>query len=1005
MDRSEPTRQLPLSVTQEAMWVTWQLDPAKWEHVIPIALEVDGELELPRLRAAVAQLLRRHPALGARVRRGAEGMCLDWSVELPVPVTVREVSEARAEALAAARIPFDLGTGPLARVELLTGPDWTVLLLTVHHITLDGTSIPILLDDLRRAYAGEELGLPQDLAPMLAHARRSREAAEGEAGEPLRAYWRETLADLPPAHILPSPSLPDPSLPGPWPCVVDPELAQQVRELARELGISYFTVMLGALFVTLHHHTGSPDLIVSAPYHGRSDDKELNGRVGFFVNVLPFRQRMRPSDSYQQLLLELRETVRAGLRHGTLPLLSILHSANLLGPGDRAQTDQVAFQYVDLSAGQGLDVFDFELVGESSRCRLGLLDLMDVPSYRLTVMLTEGSTGSRMLWKDSGGSVGPSVTTALARDYLTVVADMVADRSRTLAEATALLPAVAHAVRPAAEAEPAPAPLQAAAPGTVTELAAIWTRVLRVPDIRPDDSFFELGGHSLVAAQLLARIAERTGVELSVRDLFGHPRLADLAALLDSRRAGPADAPDAPAAEEQQHGDVHGSGHPGPADGWAGVFPASAFQESIWLAERLDPEHARYHIPLSWNVHGELDPDRLRAALALLVSRHEILRTRFVDDDGRLVQEIGPEWAPELDETWPGPEAEPDQREWLRKWSDAAASGFAPADGRLIAAGLFSRPSGDRLLALCVHHLVLDGESVPGLVRELDRCYQQVGQDSAAPAAPRQYRELVRAQQSGPGRERASADLEYWAARLEGAPSTLGPALAAAALPPGATALPLATDLTARLLPVQEQWQVSQFMVTAAALAAALHRWSGRTDLTFGLPVANRAGGSFGDVLGPCLNTVVLRSSCDVGTTLGELLESTRETVIGAFEHQSAPFDEVVRRLRPARSSGRTPYVDCMLNSVGTGGWSGPLGSAQLTSLENDLWDEGTNKFGLTVTFAAAEGVLLGNLAYRGGFLDAHSARQLTGDLAGILNHFHDLRDQQVFDLRLTETS
>ena len=1001
MDRSESTRQLPLSVTQEAMWVTWQLDPAKWEHVIPIALEVDGELELPRLRSAVAQLLRRHPALGARVRRGAEGMCLDWSAECPVPVTVRTVAVGRAEALAAARIPFDLEAGPLTRVELLTGPDWTVLLLTVHHIILDGTSIPFLLDDLRRAYAGGQLEPPQDLAPLLAHARRSREAAEGESGGPLREYWRETLADLPDARSLPG--LPGPSLPEqqPWPCSVDSELAGQVRELARELGISYFTVMLGALFVTLHHHTGSPDLVVSAPYHGRSD-QELNGRVGFFVNVLPFRQRIRPSDSYEQLLLELRATVRAALRHGALPLPSILRSGNLVGPGAREQTHQVAFQYQywDPAAGPALDVFGFELAGESSRCRLGMLDLVDVPNYRLTVMLTEGSNGSRMLWKDADGSVGRPVTTALARDYLTVVADMVADRRRTLAEATALLPAVARTLRPgtpATRAETAQARATRPTTGTVAELGTIWTQVLRVPDIRPDDSFFELGGHSLLATQLLARITECTGVRLSVRDLFGHPRLSDLAELLDSHRA---DAPDA-----LTTGASPGDGAEPDEDGsWDEVFPASGFQEGIWLAERLDPDHARYHIPLSWSVHGELDPARLRAALALLVSRHEILRTRFVDHDGRLVQEVGPDWAPELDETWPGGDSEAERREWLRTWSEAAASRFAPTAGRLLAAGLFTLPSGDRLLALCVHHLVLDGESVPVLVRELGRCYRQVGHGSA-PAAPPQYRELVRAQRTGPGRARATADLEYWAAGLDGAPSTLGPGRTASAQPPGSTALPLAADLTGRLLPVQEHWQVSQFMVTAAALAAALHRWSGRGDLTFGLPVANRGGGAFDEVLGPCLNTIVLRSRCEADTTLGELLRRTREAVIEAFEHQSAPFDEVVRRLRPPRSSGRTPYVDCMLNSVSTAGWSGALGPARLTSLDHELPDEATNKFGLTVTFTGTDSALLGNLAYRGGFLDADGARRLAADLAGILNRFQDLRDERVLALRPTETS
>lgn len=1009
MDQSVPTpaipaTQLPLSVNQEAMWVTWQLAPAVWEHTISLALVVDGELELPRLRRAAAQLMRRHPELRARVARDAEGMmCLDWSgtTEETVPVTVREVDTTRTAALAASRVPFDLAAGPLSRVELLTGPDWTVLLIAVHHITLDGASVTVLLDELRRAYAGEQLAPQDDLAPLIEHARRSRAAADGASGEPLRSYWREALAELPAPRLLPDAtgsadaanSAQDAAEASRWPAALAPELTERVRELAVELGVSTFTVLLGAFFVTLHHHTGSTDLIVSTPYHGRAGE-ELKGRVGYFVNTLPLRQRIRPGDSYADLLRELRATIRTSLRHGALPLPAILRSANLLGPARREQNRQVVFRHWNTLAEDGFDVSAFELVGDRTRCSVSMLDPTTVTNFRLTVLLTEGSAGLRMHWMNSDGSVDHATTDALARDYLTVVADLVATPGRTLADAVALLPAVSRpGVVPAvaAPADPDQVPTVTASAETVAEVGAIWTEVLRVPDLLPEDSFFELGGHSLIAATLLARINERLGVEISIRELFSHPRLVDIAELVDRQRGA------TPAATVVEAPDGEG-------EEWGEVFPAAGFQEGIWLAQRLDPTHARYHIPLTWRADGELAPQRLRAALALLVARHEILRTRFVDHDGRLFQEVGPAWEPEVDELESSTTTATEQRKWLRAWCDGATDRFDPAAGRLLAAGLFTLPSGERLLALCIHHLVLDGESVPLLLRELADCYQQAGEHRAQPAEPpkrRQYRELVRAQQVGAGRARATADLAYWAGQLAGAPSTLGPS-GVATLPAGSTALPLASDLAERLLPVQQHWQASQFMVKATALAAALHRWSGQHDLTFGVPVADRAGGAFDEVLGPCLNTVVLRSRCTADTTLAELLRATRENVIEAFEHQSAPFDEVVRRLRPARSAGRTPYVDCMLNNVSITDWAATLGAARLTSLDHDMQDETSNKFGLTVTFSAREEGLLGTLAYRSGILAADAAGQLAAEVAGLLNHFQLLADQPVLALAPT---
>lgn len=250
-----------------------------------------------------------------------------------------------------------------------------------------------------------------------------------------------------------------------------------------------------------------------------------------------------------------------------------------------------------------------------------------------------------------------------------------------------------------------------------------------MPDLLPEDSFFELGGHSLIAATLLARINDRLGVELTVRDLFDHPRLGALAAVVDQQRAAASaaslkrsdaddtdDAGAAAAAAAAAAADDHDHDH---ASQDSTTLPASRFQEGIWLAERLDPTHARYHIPLSWRVRGELEPARLRTALARLTARHEILRTRFTDQDGRLVQEIGAPWEPELTVV------NADHPDRLTDWFEEAATDFSPAAGRLLAAGLFTLPDGERILALCVHHLVLDGESVPLLLTELDRCYRQ----------------------------------------------------------------------------------------------------------------------------------------------------------------------------------------------------------------------------------------------------------------------------------------
>jgi non-ribosomal peptide synthetase component F len=147
------------------------------------------------------------------------------------------------------------------------------------------------------------------------------------------------------------------------------------------------------------------------------------------------------------------------------------------------------------------------------------------------------------------------------------------------------------------------------------------------------------------------------------------------------------------------------------------------------------------------------------------------------------------------------------------------------------------------------------------------------------------------------------------------------------------------------------------------------------------------------EVIGPKMNTLVLRSRCDDRTTLAELLGAVREEIIGAFEHQDTPFEEVVRRLRPARSPGRTPYVDVLVNNVGVAQWSGRLGTARLTPVDFVAAGTEVSKFAVTVTFAERPGTISGTLSYRGDLVDADDAARVAGYIAEVIDRFTEWLD------------
>jgi aryl carrier-like protein len=260
---------------------------------------------------------------------------------------------------------------------------------------------------------------------------------------------------------------------------------------------------------------------------------------------------------------------------------------------------------------------------------------------------------------------------------------------------------------------------------------------------------------------------------------------------------------------------------------------------------------------------------------------------------------------------------------------------------------------------------------------------------------PRQYREFVVGRE---GVGSGSAGLEFWARRLAGAPVVPGLPVVERVGPHGAVVVPLDGDVLGRLRGVQVGGRVSWFMVVAAAVAAMLHRWTGSSDVTFGCPVGNREG--FAGVLGPCLNTVVLRSRCAVGGTVGDVLVGMREMVLDALEFQGVPFEAVVERLNPPRSPGWTPYIDVSLAVLIEPPEPPKVGPAALTPLRVDpAGADYTAKFALTVEICESPDGLTGLIAYRGDRYAHDEVARMARWLGRLLNQYAEQVDVPVHTL------
>ncbi|MFI9387082.1 amino acid adenylation domain-containing protein [Kutzneria sp. NPDC052558] len=322
---------LPLSPLQEGMLFHALYDRAAVDvYTTQLVLDLDGELRPADLRRAADSLLRRHGALRACFRQRANGQ--------PIQVIVRSVAtpwqevdltgrEADLEALLAAdRVrKFDLAKAPLIRFTLVKlGEGRHKLVVSNHHILLDGWSAPLLIQDLFELYAGKEPAQPRPYKDYLSWlAAQDRPAAE--------RVWREALAGLEePTRVRPADAGRVPELPERLYVELSPELTSALSQAVRARGLTVNTAVQAAWGVALGELTGRDDVVFGETVSGRPPELPgVESMVGLFINALPVRMRLDPARSLAQNLARLQADRSAVLSHQHLGLAQIQAAAGL----------------------------------------------------------------------------------------------------------------------------------------------------------------------------------------------------------------------------------------------------------------------------------------------------------------------------------------------------------------------------------------------------------------------------------------------------------------------------------------------------------------------------------------------------------------------------------------------------------------------------------------------------------------------------------------------------
>lgn len=516
-------------------------------------------------------------------------------------------------------------------------------------------------------------------------------------------------------------------------------------------------------------------------------------------------------------------------------------------------------------------------------------------------------------------------------------------------------------------------------------------RLLKVSpeELADDGSLVARGLDSLMAVQLKKLTEESLGVKLATVDFLDGASVREVAALALEKLS------------EAGEDVFRGRGPDGPE-----YSPLTCGQQGLWVLQKIAPQSVAYTLAHAAQCRDELDLFALERAFRLLVSRHDMLRTVFPAQSGQPVQRVRPPGEIAWDRHFQYRELSIPEAERLPDiLEEEVRRPFSLESETPIRLHVFGRPSQGRVLLLDLHHIIADLWSIDVLLKELDVYYSAERERRTAQLPPVRatYPDFARWQSENIEGARGEALLAYWLRQLSGELPVLQ-------LPSDRPRPPLQSyrgssefiqfrpSIYAEVERLACDSNATVYMVLVAAFQVLLHRVCGQDDILLGTPTSGRTMPEFADVIGYCVNPVVLRSQCSDEVSFNSYLAEVRNTVLKAFEFQEYPFPLLVDKLQPQRVASMSPIFQAFFvwqkaegirgealasMSLGRGGVQLELPGLALESIS--LTNSGS-QFDLTLMMAGGGNDLWGLLKYSVDLFDAATIKRLGRQFMALLD-------------------
>ncbi|MGJ8639256.1 MAG: amino acid adenylation domain-containing protein [Opitutaceae bacterium] len=346
------------TAAQTQIWLQHQADPGAALNNIVSSFVVEGELDVELLERSLNRVAERHEILKSSYAMKPGGLTRIYNADLHLKVAHTRVLDAREPVAWNSRVPFDVETGPLIWMEVFTARSGeTLLVLVVHHIIFDLSSLKQFWSEISSFYREGKTGIKSDVSELefqyadFAFSQRVS-LTQGKLDDQ-RTYWLEQLKNPPPPIDLPT----DFSYPpvvghsGKLACgTIAGGLSENVRRFAADNDATLAMVLHFAYFVFLHRYSDERDILVATPVSNR-DDSATTHSIGYFLNPVLIRFDFSECDSIQSAFARFKNNFLAALEYKNFPVSEVVESLGYERVAGRQPLAQTMFVFQDEQEG------------------------------------------------------------------------------------------------------------------------------------------------------------------------------------------------------------------------------------------------------------------------------------------------------------------------------------------------------------------------------------------------------------------------------------------------------------------------------------------------------------------------------------------------------------------------------------------------------------------------------------------------------------------------------